>query len=129
MGTQTQSPDARRSLTHATQARVAQTPSASRTGTTPTANALPATREIRSCSARRESASTTTTAAPNLPALTSSAVIPALAPVASLLSARFATIDPSAVVLKVTLGILSQPASAALWLELNSRDQNQSLEA
>merc|ERR1712200_28106 len=91
--------------------------------------ALPATRGIRSCSARRESASTTTTAAPSLPASTSSAAIPALAPVASSLSARFVTIDPSAVVPKVTLGILSQPASAALWLVLNSRDQNQSLEA
>merc|ERR1711988_1515947 len=63
------------------------------------------------------------------PVSTSSAAIPALAPVASLPSARFVTIDPSAVVPKVTLGILSQPASAVLWLALDNRNQNRSLEA
>merc|ERR1719300_1255266 len=93
--------------------------------TTPTASAHPATRATPSSSARRVSASTTTTATTSSPALTSSAAIPALAPAASSLSARFVTTDPSAVVPKVTQAILSQLASAALWLGQSSLDQKQ----
>merc|ERR1712024_78396 len=93
--------------------------------TTPTANAHLVTRATPSFSARRASASTTMTATTSWPALTSSVAILALAPAASLLSARFVIIDPSAVVPKVTQGTRSQLASAVLWSVQNSRDQKQ----
>merc|ERR1712192_204952 len=60
-----------------------------------------------------------------LACLTSSVAILASAPAASLLSARFVTTDPSAVVPKVTQETLLQLASVGLWLVQNNRDQKQ----